>query len=171
MVCYLAKPTQAIPAKKLLFSCHARQSCGFSLIEIIIALGIASIITLLAIPNLVSYVQRSRLTEATTVLSELTLQLEKSYLDHRVYSSTANNKICNITTPSSPQVKYFSYTCEIKDNNGQSYVITAKNNSDVGLGDSEKFIYTIDQKGVKTTTAPFNGGSFDCWVIRNSDNC
>jgi len=171
MVCYLAKRTQTIQTKNLLFSSHARHNGGFSLIELIIALGIASIIALLAIPNLINYVQRSRLTEATTVLSELTLRLEKSYLDHRVYSTTANSTACNIRTPSNPQVKYFSYTCEIKDNDGQSYIITAKNNSDVGLGDSERFIYTIDQDGVKTTKAPFDGASFDCWVIKNGNNC
>ncbi len=170
MVCYLAKPIQAIPTKKI-FLYRARQNGGFSFIEIIIALGIASIIALLAIPSLVNYIQHSRLTEATTVLSELTLQLEKNYLDYRVYSTIANNAACNITTPSNPQVKYFSYVCEIKDNGGQSYVITAKNKPNVGLGDGDKFIYTIDQNGVKTTKAPFDGGSFDCWVIKSGNNC
>ena len=72
---------------------------GFSLIELMIALAIASILAAIGIPSYQAYTQRSVIPEATTQLHMLKLQLEQYYQDNRRYSATGTDADCGIAIP------------------------------------------------------------------------
>ena len=63
-------------------------NAGFTLIEVMIVVAIIAILAAIAIPNYTAYVQRSRLTEATSKLSDLRTKMEVFFQDNRSYGTS-----------------------------------------------------------------------------------
>ncbi len=141
-----------------------RASRGFTLVELMIVLGIIGLLAAIAIPQYDSYVARGRLAEGISMLSELQLRQEQVYQDNRAY--------VNGMTPRSTS-QYWTGTC-VTANVNQTFTCTATPAASSGIG----YVYTVDQAGAKTTaaTAPALSGwtvpsPATCWVRSKAGSC
>jgi type IV pilus assembly protein PilE len=127
---------------------------GFTLIEVLITVAIVAILTSIALPAYTSYVTRSRLPVALDALSSVATRMEQRYQDTGSYANGAN---CGVALPA---VANFALTCALADA-GQSYTATA-----TGTGNVSGYAYTINQLGVRATTAHPKGTMATCWTLR-----
>lgn len=143
---------------------HRQSIAGFTLIELMLTVLIASIITAIALPSYRNYSYRTRITEATSQLTAYRLMMEQSFQDNQAYGK---NKVCNLTFNNTEN---FSYACATL-NDDQSYKITATGNKKNNMNE---FSYTIDEKGNTATLAlPAGWGTVpkDCWVLKVKMEC
>lgn len=147
---------------------HAPQGaqCGFTLIEIMIAVAIIAILAAIAVPSYSDYVRRAKIAEATGGLADMRVKMEQFYQDNRTYQTAAP---CAAGTAVAPPagVKYFTFTCVATPT---TFTITA-----TGIAPGmDGFVYTVDQANVQSTTiapgsAAANAGyasNATCWVVR-----
>jgi len=139
---------------------RADRSAGFSLVELLCAMGVVAILAAIAIPTYRAYVIRSHLPEGMNILSGYQIQLEHFYQDQANYGSAP--PACGLTVPSATQ--YFTYSCS-SANSGQTYTATA-----TGTGMLTGYIYTVDDTQAHNTTR-FAGStvSKSCWATKLSD--
>jgi type IV pilus assembly protein PilE len=139
---------------------------GFTLIELMVTIAIIGILAAIAIPNYSAYVQKSKITDATSALAEQKVAMERWYQDNRNYGSTAS--ACGPTLPSS---NTFNYSCNWGAGaTNQSFTMTATGRADSGMSG---FTFTIDHNNAKSTTA-FPGASGlpkGCWISKKADSC
>lgn len=144
---------------------HAK---GFTLVELMIAAVIISIISAIALPAYSNYVMRGKISEATSNLASARVSMEQWYQDNRTYQSVpANGTACGATMPVAPQVQYFTFACAAATAN--SYTVTA-----TGVGNMAGFTYTVDNTNAKLTTAvPAGWGTapVSCWVTKQGGAC
>lgn len=130
---------------------------GFTLIELMVAITIVGILAAVSVPLFSEYFQRGKLSQGISTLTQLAVQMEKSYLDFRKYD---DNGDCIV---SSPTDQYFNYSCS---SNGQnfSWVATSKDG---------KYKYSIDHNSQRSTEL-FAGSTptaNNCWQISSSGEC
>jgi len=151
----------------------ARRQRGFSLIELVIAMVIASILAAIAIPSYSSYIMRSRRTEAKSALLNLASLEERFFSTNNTYSSTPGDLgyATTATLPFPVGSGYYNITAlsvipAAPPANSTSagtpaiYTITAApvpTNSQAN--DSGCTSFTITSGGVQTST----GSSTTCW--------
>jgi type IV pilus assembly protein PilE len=138
-----------------------RRDTGFTLVEIMIVVAIVAILAAVAIPAYNDYVQRSKITEATSGLSELRLRLEKYYADNRQYTGFTNTTISG--------ARYFAFACPTLAAN--TFSCTATGNAAQGMAG---FSYTIDQNNARSSTFTGLSGwnnSTTCWVTKKGETC
>lgn len=124
---------------------------GFTLIEILVAIAIVSILASVAIPSYTDYVRRGRLTEATTNLSDLRVRLEQFYQDNRTYRhTTLAGRVgdCGAIAPTGSAAQFFTYACDADDATGQTYWITA---TGVAGSSTAGFDYRINERNTRCT--------------------
>lgn len=144
-----------------------RKTLGFSLIELMIAVAVIGILASIALPNYSAYVQRGKITEATSTLSQQKVVMERWYQDNRNYGSTAS--VCGPTLPADNS---FTYSCNWGSGgiNSQTFTITATGKSSSGMSG---FVYTIDHNNVKRSIS-FPGATGlpkACWISKKSEAC
>ncbi len=125
-----------------------RNSSGFTLIEILVAVAIVGILAAIAIPAYSKYVQRGDLVEATQALSSFRVQMEQYYQDNASYGAAgACGNAGPPQNPPIPTLQNFTLTCA-SQNNGQTYTATATAKATSPVNG---FIYTIDQSNNQST--------------------
>lgn len=140
-----------------------RNNGGFSLIEILIAVVIISILTAIAVPSYGSYVLRTRLTEAWTGLAGFQPTAEQYWSNNHTYAdvgaATLDERLPPVTG---------NFTYALSDVSASSYTLTA-----TGAGPALGFVYTIDQSGNRATTAAPTGWTLNatCWIERKEGTC
>ncbi len=157
-------------SRKPSFTCHRRE--GFTLIEVMIVVAIIAILSAIAMPSYSRFVQRGRLTEATSKLSDLRTRMEQYFQDKRNYGISGTG--CGVAVSSSNSA-YFTFTCYLTNDpavttqtDDQSFVLHA-----VGASTMTGFEYTVNQSSTKQTRS-FVGASglpAACWLIRSGDSC
>jgi type IV pilus assembly protein PilE len=142
----------------------ASRARGFTLMELMIAVAIMGILAAVAIPNYREYVQRSRLVDATTSLSDFRVRMEQYFLDNRTYQKGGN---CGVDNPVSTGKEAFKITCAAPD--ARTYTVTAEGIAGKAAG----FKYTIDQSDARVTSEVPSGWSKSgtCWTIRKDGSC
>lgn len=131
---------------------------GFSLVELMVTVGIVGILAAIAIPAYRSYLITSNLSEAFNNLAAYQIKMEQSYQDNANYGTTT----CAVGLPTG---KYFSYSCTLA-NNAQTYIATATGNATQGM---QAYVYTIDDANNKSTTAFPNGTvPAACWLTQTN---
>ena len=144
------------------------QQRGFTVIELLIVIAIISILAAVALPAYNDYVQRSKLVEAFTALSDFRVRMEQFYQDNRRYDNSVT-LLCGAALPNS---QYFTFACAPGAAPSQTYTITATGVANQGL---TNFIYTLNQNNVRATTKLGTGWTgypnAACWVRRKDGSC
>jgi type IV pilus assembly protein PilE len=133
---------------------------GFTLIELMITVAVVAILAAVALPQYTNYIQRGKITEATSSLSELRLRAEKWFSDNRTY--VGFNQV--IQNP-----KYFTYACNPVT--ATAFTCTATGIATQGMGG---FAYTITESNVRSSTftsLPGWNNSATCWVTKKGETC
>lgn len=138
-----------------------RPQSGFSLIELMVTVGILAIVASIAVPAYTNYVKRSKLSEAFNQLSAWAMSEEQYFQDNRAYVCGATTGLAQ--TPSSPN---FGYSCALA---GNVYTLTATGSSTSTSG----FSFTLDSLGTHKTIAAPSGWptSTSCWINSTSGTC
>ncbi len=132
-------------------TCEGRRSRGFSLIELMIVVAIASILLAVAIPSYRDYTRRGAIEGATAALASGRVVDEQFFLDNRSYTDA----------PCPTSTDQFTITCASDDT---TYTITA-----TGTDNMAGFVYTINEADTRTTAGPWGTGN--CWITRKGDSC
>jgi type IV pilus assembly protein PilE len=144
-----------------------KKSNGFTLIEVMVVVGIIGILAAIAIPSYRDYVIRSKLAEAYSNLSALRTQAEQHFQDNRTYLGFACTQA---------GAKYFDYTCNNPAITATTYTIKAAGKAAEGLTGIE---FTINEANTKATTVTAssvmetNGYASNaaCWVRKKKGEC
>ncbi len=149
---------------------------AFSLIELMVALAIAAIIAVFAVPSYHDHILRARLPEATSSLLLTAMRLEQHYQEHRSYATAATaaagaaatgNAACGVSLPASDR---FAFRCDVLDG-GQSFLLSAAGQEGTSMAG---FSYSLDHLGAqRTLSLPADWGKspVPCWVERRNGQC
>jgi type IV pilus assembly protein PilE len=141
-----------------------RNTFGFSLIELMVAVAIVSILAAIALPAYNDYVTRGKLAEAYSLLGSQRVKMEQYYQDVRDYTNACQPN----TVAPQPIGIYFTYTCT--NLTPTTYTITATGVAAQGV--SNQFVFTIDQNNNKTSAGPAGwGNSATCWIRTKGGQC
>ncbi len=150
----------------------ARAPCkrrGFTLIEVMITVGIVAILAGVAIPAYSEYLRRGQVPEAHAFLADFRVKMEQYYQDNRNYG-TDGCAVAGGVGPSwsnfNPGARHFNFGCELL-NAGQGYRITATGSAGRATGHD----YTIDHANARRTVK-YKGSAVDkgCWLVKG-DEC
>jgi type IV pilus assembly protein PilE len=137
-----------------------RQHAGYTLVEVMVAVGIVAIISAVAMPAYSGYVKRGRLTEAFTGLGAGQTAAEQFWANNRTYSGFDS-------AASFPKAGS-NFTFALSEASASGYTLTA-----TGKDMLNGFVYTIDQNGNRKTSGVPQGwtGNENCWVGREDGKC
>lgn len=134
-----------------------KRASGFTLIEVMIVVAIIAILASVAMPAYQDYILRGRIGDATTMLSDLKIQMEQYYGNNRTYDKPA---FCD----NPPGVDSWTIACS---NLGAStFTLTA-----TGSGAAAGFTYTIDQDGTQNSVTKWTSGTQSCWINKKGGTC
>lgn len=131
---------------------------GFTLIELMVAIAVVSILAAVSLPSYNAYVQRSRVPAALEGLSSFAVRMEQRFQDVGNY---ANGAACAVALPT---VTNFTVTCNLLTIGGVAgagFTATA-----TGTGPMANYAYTINHQGARATTAHPKGAIAACWTTR-----
>lgn len=141
-----------------------RRPGGFTLLELMILIGVIAIFAVIALPSYNAYVTRSKLREAQTGLATYYVRMEQFFQDNRNYGSGH----CAVAPPSGTVAKNFSFSCAL---NGTGYIAKA-----VGMPElsTQGFTFTVDEVNTRRTTAVPSGWTLptdNCWITNKEGAC
>jgi type IV pilus assembly protein PilE len=144
---------------------------GFTLLELLVVVGVVAILASVAYPSYNDYVVRGRLAEGMSTLSDGRVKMEQYFQDNRTYAaaSPAANGCPSATIPVPATSSSFSYACS--NLTATTYTLTA-----TGTGRALGFVYTINQNNTKQTTGAPTGWAAasmpaSCWIVRKGGVC
>ena len=153
-----------------------RAARGFTLIEVMIVVGIIAILAAVAIPSYAEYARRGQLPEGFSQLSDYRIKMEQFFQDNRNYGNgecgipAAGDapKWSDFEIEGSKASTKFRYECELLDN-GAGFKVTAFGKENFRTDGHE---YSIDDDNNRTTTE-FKGKGVekDCWLTRDETTC
>jgi type IV pilus assembly protein PilE len=90
-----------------------RSQNGFTLIELMIVVGIIAILTSIVLPTYKDYVVRGKIPDATSNLAAKRIAMEQYFQDNRRYSTIAGGAICGGSNPTSSNNSSptFTFSC------------------------------------------------------------
>ena len=144
------------------------QARGFTLIELMITVAVVAILAAIAVPSYTQYVQRGKITEATSGLSELRLRAEKYFADNRTYLNAGGTVGFNTTIQN---VRYFEFVCNDPAATATTFTCKATGLASAGM---TGFQYTIDNANTRKSTFTGLAGwnnSTNCWVTKKGESC
>lgn len=138
---------------------------GFTLIELMITIAVATLLLVIALPSYRAYVTRGRLTEAFTQLTAMGVALEQYNQDNRTYAGACGN---GGNAPLPAATANFAYSCPTLSATGYLIQATGQPGSNTA-----GFTFTLTQNGARATPNAPSGWptSASCWINSRSANC
>ncbi len=135
---------------------------GFTLIELMVVVGLVAILAAVALPNYNDYIKRSRIVDGLVPLADMGSKLEQYFQDRRSYEGACT---AGTVAPLPAETPRFSYSCTLAKN---TFTVTA-----TGLGGMQGFVFTLDQSGSRQTTGTQPGwtAGSNCWSARKDGSC
>jgi type IV pilus assembly protein PilE len=132
-----------------------------------IVVAIAAILASIVLPMYRTYVQRGRIIDATSKLSDFRVRMEQYYMDNRTYD---NAGACGVPDPADTNDAAFTIACS--GSSATAYTVKASGKSSKGMNG---FTYEINQAGAKKTSAVPTGSGWTanntCWVTQKDGSC
>jgi type IV pilus assembly protein PilE len=142
-------------------SAPRRDSAGFTLIELMVTVVIATILITVAIPSYSSSIRKSRRTEAKTTLLDLAGREERYFNTNNVYSVLPSDLGYSATAPAFPMTVgsgYYQVNIALTNVGGNpGYTITAVPITPDQLQDTTCLQFQLTNTGAQTATDP------SCW--------
>ncbi|MDX1626570.1 MAG: type IV pilin protein [Wenzhouxiangellaceae bacterium] len=131
-----------------------RPAAGFTIIELMIAIGILAIVAAIAIPNYRQYVLESGRAEAQAVSLQVAQQLERCYTRYSAY----NDNDCALGDGDTVDSENGKYRVTV-DSAANTFTLTT---TPLGTqaNDSECAEFTLTHTGARTASP---GGVDECW--------
>ncbi len=142
-----------------------KRSQGFTLIELMIVVAIIGVLAAIAIPSYSEYVIRSRITGATSVLSDMGVKMVQYFQDNRTYIGAC---AAGTVAPKPGDTDFFKFTCPAASLTATTYDVVA-----TGQSSMTNFVFHITHAGKSTQTVPsgWSGAGKACWVSSKSGGC
>ena len=146
-----------------------KRSRGFTLIELMIVIGIVAILAAIAIPSYTDYVRRGRITEAVSTLAGMRVKMEQYFQDNRSYAGA-----CQLAPPLTianlpAATPFWTYACVVPLPNQFTMTATGAVGSTV-----DGIQYTFSETNARTTViaAPSTWLNTGCgWVLKKDGSC
>jgi type IV pilus assembly protein PilE len=107
-----------------------RRNRGFTLLELLIVIGVVAILAALALPSYSEYIRKGKRGEGATALGDISLRQERYRADNPTYGTMDNlTGSAAATTTYNNQYKYYSVS--IASNTATGYVATATRKGDL----------------------------------------
>jgi type IV pilus assembly protein PilE len=139
-------------------SCR-RPAAGFSLIELMITVGIITILASIALPSYRNYVLRSNRGDATQALLRVAAQQEKFFLQNNTYAATMDD----LNMDAKSEHGWYDLNITVGDVNG--FTAEALANADESQADDDACqTFRIDAQGRKLALDSGGAANEDtCW--------
>lgn len=147
---------------------RARRQAGFTLIEVMIAVAIVAILTMVAYPSYRDYLVRGQLADATNGLAVMRMQMERHFQDNRSFATVGAFTTPCAAAASARTYGLFEVSCAATPTN-TDFTLRA-----VGSGQASGFTFTINQLDVRATTATPGNGWNTCatqWLVKRGQSC
>jgi len=132
------------------------QKHGFSLLELMIALAIVSILTALSLPVYSTHLAHEKRLEAEITLAQLANALEQYYLANNTYQNATLNNL-----GFSDVIAHSRYQLAIQTANSASFTLTATPLDKQAIEDSECGVLILNSSGEKNISG--RNTMTDCW--------
>jgi type IV pilus assembly protein PilE len=137
-----------------------KRAHGFTLIELMVVVGVIALLAAIAYPIYTSQIRKSRRAEARQVLADISLRQEKWRVDHSTYA-TCDALLSPATCASFNATKTY-YDLSIAGNTATDYTLTATRKGDqVKDTACGNLVFTMDD-GTITKSATGTSPA-DCW--------
>ena len=138
---------------------QARSSRGFTLIELMITVGVVAIIASIAYPSYASYSRRAKRTDATAALLRVAVAQEKFYVQNNTYTGTLGTGGLNITG-----TERGYYTLDFPAAPTAAGFTVRATATGPQVDDKDCRVFTLNQAGVKTAADSAGAAnSVNCW--------
>ncbi len=149
---------------------RARNAKGFTLIELMTVVVIASILLAIAVPSYTAQTRKSRRTEAKAALLDMASREERFNSTNSSYSSTPSDLGYSGAWPVTVGSGYYQITacvgantaCAADTGKGQAFLLTAQpvgaQANDVQCGS-----FTLDSTGLQKVTGGYSATPSNCW--------
>lgn len=135
------------------------KSCGFTLLELLIAVAIIGVLATIAYPSYTQYIVRANRSAVQSFMYSVSNKQEQFMLDARKYGTKAE---LNMTVPTEVTGKYDWDVVPDMTTAPPSYVITATPQGVQASRDTKCMTLTLNHLGVKTHSGSAPSVS-DCW--------
>lgn len=147
---------------------YRSRAAGFTIIEVLIVVGIIGILAGIAYPAYTDYVLRSKISEAIANLSDMRTKMEQYFLDNRKYTDAcASGTVAPL--PSGENAKYFDYTCP--ELTATTYIVQASGKASQGLGGLVLQINHSNKRSTEGVPTGWTAPSSECWVMKKDGSC
>lgn len=140
------------------------RNSGFSLIELVVAVGVVGILASIAIPSYTMYVQRTNRLDAIRTMTYDAQALERCYSLQFAYTPCP---AVNMPSAPSPQGYYtitVAVTAGVPNVSAPTYTVTAVPLASPQLADTACAVFTLDNTGLQQATdASSTDTTKTCW--------
>ena len=146
---------------------------GFTLIEVMIVVGIVAILSAIAIPSYTDYIRRARITEATSTLASMRVKFEQFFQDNRTYAGACTVPPAVSVAMLPGNTANFTFACP-PGLNATNYTITATGIAGTSMAGFTYQMAMAPATGVVMSTTVLPAGWTtrpDCWVLKKDGSC